>query len=397
MPPAPPSDDTPPPPDLPRRDGAELIERQRRGRLRVRAAADWRRLVAAVGLAEAYAATDVVVAADAGFTDQGSLHLHLGPTEPPIRLRDPSLGGVPAQAGAGAADLVLPFGGGGAEGSRRGGAQVLGELLAGLVVDLDSGGEGSRLQPRRELHTQLDLERIGGGRLLLHRAIVENGVVAVNSTEGLLRSPFGPLLGPFVNGLWTAGGAGSIGLTMPALAQLGPGSPVLVGGAIGWVVGSGSGHQPQPRRGRGGQARSPGAVAAVSVDLHALKPGWLRPCWFEGHGSALLVPIAAPIALLDAATALQAAAPDEGLEAPVLDVSVPRRLKPGFGGVSYAALRSGRIEVAGHTLRMAPAHSPRLAEAIARELVLRLEQDAFPLRPPLRPLSDRPALIPLEG
>ena len=69
-------------------------------------------------------------------------------------------------------------------------------------------------------------------------------------------------------------------------------------------------HQPQPRRGVGGQACTPGAVAAVSVDLHALEPGWLRPCVFEGYGSALLVPIAAPVALTDAATALQAAAAD---------------------------------------------------------------------------------------
>jgi uncharacterized protein (DUF39 family) len=401
MPPAPPPDAQARPgadlPDLPRRNEASLRERQRCGRLRVRLAADWRALVAAVGLAEAYRETDVVVAADAGFTDQGTLHLHLGPTDPPIRLRDPSLGGVAAQAGGGAADLVLPIGGGLAEGTRRGGAHVLAELLAGREVDLDSGGEGTRLQPRRELHTRLDLERIGGGRLLLHRAIVENGVVAVSSGDDLLPSPYGPLLGPFGNALWTAGGAGSIGLTSPGLAQLGPGSPVLVGGAVGWVVGSGSSHQPKPRRQAGGHARSPGAVAAVSVDLHALEAGWLRPCFFEGHGSALLLPIAAPVALLDATTALQAAAGDGQLEAPVLDFSVPRRLKPGFGTVTYAALRSGRIQLEGRSVRAAPAHSPRLAEAIALELVQRLEQNTFPLRLPTQPLGSRPALVPLEA
>ena len=403
--PARPSPPLPPPPrprgpspeELPRRQEAELQERQRQGRLRVRLAADWRALVDAVGLAEAYADTDVVVAADAGFSDQGSLHLHLGPTDPPIRLRDPSLGGVAAQAGGGAADLVLPIGGGLVEGSRRGGAQVLADLLAGREVTLDSAGEGTRLQPRRELHTRLDLAHIGGGRLLLHRAIVENGLVAVSSGEGLLPSPFGPLLGPFGNALWTAGGAGSIGLTMPGLAQLGPGSPVLVGGAVGWVVGGGSGHQPQPRRQASGHARSPGAVAAVSVDLHALEPGWLRPCFFEAQGSALLLPIAAPVLLTDGATALRAAAADGQLEAPVLDLSVPRRLKPGFGAASYAALRSGRITVEGRELRSAPAHSPRLAEAIGQTLVHRLEQNAFPLRLPALPLSPRPALLPLEA
>ncbi|MFM7362196.1 MAG: homocysteine biosynthesis protein [Cyanobium sp.] len=390
------SQPAPRPSDLPQREAGELSARQREGRLRVRLAADWRALVAEAGLAEAYARTDVVVAADAGFTDQGSLHLHLGPTDPPIRLREPSLGGIAAQAAGGGADLVLPIGGGLAEGNRRGGAQVLAELLAGLSVDFSSGGERTRLQPRRELHTRLDLERIGGGRLLLHRAIVENGVVAVSSAEGLLPSPYGTLLGPFANALYTAGGAGSIGLTMPSLAQLGPGSPVLVAGAIGWVLGSGSGHQSSPRRLAGGQARTPGAVAAVSVDLHDLQARWLRPCFFEGHGSALLVPIAAPISLLDGATALQAATDDELLEAPLLDVSIPRRLKPGFGSVSYARLHRGTIELDGRHIRAAPAHSPRLAEAIGRELVQRLEAGSFPLRPPLLPLGSRPSLIPLD-
>jgi uncharacterized protein (DUF39 family) len=172
---------------------------------------------------------------------------------------------------------------------------------------------------------------------------------------------------------------------------------VLVGGGVGWVVGSGSGHQPHPRRQASGHARTPGAVAAVSVDLHALEPGWLRPCFFEAQGSALLLPIAAPVALIDGATALQAAARDGQLEAPVLDLSVPRRIKPSFGAVSYASLRSGRIEVEGHGLRAAPAHSPRLAEAIAQELVRRLEENTFPLRLPLLPLSPRSALLPLEA
>jgi uncharacterized protein (DUF39 family) len=381
---------------LPRRDASELAARQREGRLRVRLAADWRTLVAEVGLADAYAATDVVVAADAGFTDQGSLHLHLGPTDPPIRLRKPSLGGIAAQAGGGGADLVLPIGGGLAEGQRRGGAQVLAELLAGVSVDFNSTGERTRLQPRRELHTRLDLERIGGGRLLLHRAIVENGVVAVSSADGLLPSPYGSLLGPFANALYTAGGAGSIGLAMPGLAQLGPGSPLLVAGAIGWVLGSGSAHQSRPRRLKGGQARTPGAVAAVSVDLHELQDGWLRPCFFEGHGSALLVPIAAPIALLDGVIARQAATGDAQLEAPVLDVAIPRRIKPSLGSVSYARLKSGEMELEGRRMRSAPAHSPRLAEAIGRELAQRLRDGSFPLRPPLRPLTRRSSLIPLD-
>lgn len=383
------------PPLPPRRESA-LRARQRQGRLRVLAAAGFRQLVGEQGLAEAYRATDVVVAANAEFTDQGTLLLQLGPTDPPIRLRDPQLDGLAAFSGGIGSDLALAIGTAASDGNRRGGAHLLVDLLAGERLEFSAGGEATPLQPRRDLHTWLSLDRIGYGRLLLHRAIVENGVVAVSSAEGLVRSAYGPLLGPFANALYSCGGADSIGLAMPGLTLLGPGSPVLVAGAIGWVTGSGSGHQPDPRRLPSGHARTPGAVAAVSVDLHEIEPGWLRACHFEGHGSALLVPIAAPIPLLNAGVAQQLAANNDLLEAPVLDVAIPRRIKPSFGGVSYSALQAGRIRVNGRDLSAAPSHSPRLAEAIGRELIDRLIDGRFPLRLPLLPLGRRPGLIPLD-
>jgi uncharacterized protein (DUF39 family) len=388
---------SPSPQALAPRSEAELCERQGKGTLQVRTAADYRQLVHHKGLAAAYAATDVVVAANAEFTDQASLVLSLGPVDPPIRMREPALGGVAALAGGGGGELVLPIGSGQTEPQRRSGAQVLATLLAGESVELSAGGEATPLQPRRDLHLRLTLDQIGAGRLLLHRGIVENGVVAVSSAEGVLRSPYGPLLGPYANALYTCAGADSIGLAMPGLGLLGPGSPVLVGGAVGWVIGSGSGHLPGVRRLAGGQARTPGAVAALSVDLHALQPNWVRACWFEGHGSALLVAMAAPIPLINGAVALQASVDNDVLEAPVLDVSIPRRLKPSFGGISYRMLRSGHIEVDGRRLPAAPAHSPRLAAEIAAELVERLRGNRFPLRLPLEPLSERAGLIPLES
>lgn len=383
-------------PLLPRSE-AELQERQRRGDLQVRPAAAYRALVAEVGLEQAYASTDVVVASNAEFTDQATLQLSLGPTDPPIRVREFRLGNVEGRGGHGGTDLLLPIGGGLSEPQRQGGAQVLAALLAGEEVELLASGEATALHPRRELETRLSLERIGAGRLLLHRAIGENGVVAVSSAEGITRSPFGPLLGPYITALYSCGGSGSIGLTMPGLSLLGPGSPVLVGGALGWVTGAGSGHLPDTRRQPGGHARVPGAVAAVSADLHELRAEWVRPTFFEGHGSGLLVAIAAPVPLINATVALQAAAENDQLEAPVLDFSIPRRVKPGFGGLPYSQLLRGRIQVDGHQLSCAPAHSPRLAEGIAVELIERLRSGHFPLRLPALPLSSRSALIPLEG
>jgi uncharacterized protein (DUF39 family) len=379
------------------RSEIQLRERQQRGELRVRSAADFRAMAQQVGLRQAYADTDVVVAADAGFTDQASLQLSLGPTDPPIRLREVQLDGVQGLASGGAGELLLPVGGGLGEQGRRSGAQLLGALLEGRALALDASGEATALHPRRDLHTELDLQRIGAGRLLLHRAISENGVVAVSSATGLCASPWGPLLGPYGTALWSCGGAGSIGLTMPGLALLGPGSPVLVAGGIGWVLGAGSAHQPSPRRQAEGHALTPGATAAVAVDLHGLERRWLRPCFFPGHGCALLVAIAAPVPLLDLEVARRAAAGPDQLEAPVLDLAIPRRVKPALGSVSYAELAGGRIRVQGRELRCAPAHSPRLAAEISAELVSRLERNRFPIRLPLLPLAGQPTLLPLNS
>jgi uncharacterized protein (DUF39 family) len=378
------------------RSEAGLRLRQEQGELRVLSAEAFRRLARDHDVATAFARTDVVVAADAVFTDQASLHLSLGPTDPPIRLKGIRLGEVQGLASGGSGELVLPIGGALGDLDRCGGATVLHRLLKGEAVPLAATGEATRQHPRRELHTELTLKRVASGRLLLHRAIGENGIVAASSQPGLCHSPIGPLLGPLTTALYSCGGAGSIGMTSPGLRALGPGSPVLVAGAIGWVLGSGSGHQPQPRRQASGHARSPGAVAAVAVDLHGLDPHWLRPCHFEGHGTGLLVAIAAPVPLLNLTEAAWAATGPEALQAPVLDLAIPRRVRPALGQVSYAELLTGRVEVQGRRLRCAPAHSPRLATSITERLISLLRAGDFPLRLPALPLGDRPGVVPLD-
>lgn len=374
----------------------ELQARQAAGDLRVLTAAAFRSLVARDGLEQAYHHCDVVVASETVLSDQGALQLSLGLSDPPIRLRELQLGGVGAQVCGASADLLLPLGGALQDPARRSGAQVLDDLLAGRELPLAALGEPTTLQPRAELSGRVTLAAFGVARLLLHRAVVENGIVAVSSADGLLRTPLGPVLGPLASALYSSSGAGSIGLTMPALAQLGPGSPLLVAGGLGWVIGAGSGHNPAVQRLSGGQACAPGAVAAVAVDLEQVDPTALRSCYLEGHGAAVLVALAAPVLLLDPGVAAQAAAGPAELQAPVLDLAVPRRVKPQLASVSYDQLQSGKLQLAGQSLRCAPAHSPRLAAEAAQVLVERLCNGRFPLQLPSSGLSPRPTLFPLD-
>jgi uncharacterized protein (DUF39 family) len=374
--------------DAPARSESELIALQQRGDLQVCTAERFRARVAEHGLQEAFRQTHVVVAGEAGFTAQASLVLHLGPSDPPMRIERGRLGSAEAGGGHGNTDLVLPMQGGG--------AAALEALLLGQRLPFSASGQASPQHPRQELETQLSLEQIGAGQLLLHRAIAENGVVAVSSRDGLTPTPWGPVLGPLGSALFSCGGAGSIGFTMPGLHALGPGSPVLVAGAVGWVSGAGAGHQPQVRRQASGHALSPGASCAVSVDLHGLEQRWIRACHQRQEGSGLLVAVAAPVPLLDLAVARQAACTQAQLQAPVLDYGVPRRVRPSLGSVNYAELLSGELVLGDQRLRCAPAHSPRLAEEMALELCERLCSGRFPIRLPLVGLPQRPALVPLE-
>lgn len=371
----------------PPRSEAELVERQRQGTLQVRSAAAYRELVRREGLVEAYRRTDVVVAANAEFTDQASLLLLLGPSDPPIRIRRFRLGASEGLGGHGNTELLVPI--------ALGGAAVLDDLLAGLSLPLSASGVGTAQQPRLELDTRINLAAIGAGRLLLHRAVAENGVVAVSSREGLTTSPWGPLLGPLSSALYNCCGAGSIGMTMPGLSLLGPGSPLLVAGSIGWVSGAGSGHNPGVRRQASGHALSPGAAAALEVDLHGLQRRWLRPTRQSDGGSGVLVAIAAPVPLINGTIARQAACGDAELETPVLDFAIPRRVRPSLGCARYSELKQGRLQLQGRQLICAPAHSPRLAAEISDHLAQELLESRFPLRLPLQPLPQRPALLPL--
>ena len=367
---------------IPNRSETELQQWQREGQLQVRSATAFRALAEEQGLEQAYRETHVVVASDAELTQQASLVLHLGPSDPPIRVRQVRFGPAEGHGGHGNTDLVIPMG--------SGGAPLLSALLEGQRLPLSIGGTPSQQQPKVELETELGLAEIPCGRLLLHRGICENGVVAVSSREGLTPTPWGPVLGPWTSALYSCRGPGSIGLSMPGLQDLGAGSPVLVGGAIGWVSGPGSGHNPATKRSPSGHALGPGACCALQVDLHGLKPSAIRSTRLPDGSSGLLVAIAAPIPLLNRSRAEQLLAPAEALSAPLLDFGIPRRVRPSPASATYAELLSGSVRLGERQLSAAPAHSPRLAEEAAAQLQDMLQSGAFPLRLPLAPLpSDR--------
>ncbi|MXW40338.1 MAG: hypothetical protein F4Z75_04155 [Synechococcus sp. SB0668_bin_15] len=373
----------------------QLQRRQAAGELRVRTSAEFRADVATVGLQKAFSRTDVLAAGGCSVSTQASLNIGPGPCDPPIRIQRAELGGVRLQCHGSNNSLTMPLGGG--DRPEHSGATVLNALLKGASVPFVASGEKQPQFPRQELVTQVDLAGLGMTRLLLPRAISENGIVAVNSGETRIWSFHGPLLERLGNAVFTAPGGRGIGLSSPRLHCLGAGSPVFVAGAVGVVTGAGIGHQPRCKRLPGDHALAPGAVAAVSADAEHMNPAWLRPCWFGELGAGVMVALAAPVPLLTVETAAPAGCGDHQLQAPVLDFSIPRRVRPVLGCVSYKDLLGGRITVKGHAVPTASATSLRLTDHVTAALAEKLRDGSFPLVAPFQPLPEKPTLTPVNS
>jgi uncharacterized protein (DUF39 family) len=100
-----------------------------------------------------------------------------------------------------------------------------------------------------------------------------------------------------------------------------------------------------------------------------------------------------PIPVLSHQVLQRAAVRDEEIVAPVIDFSIPRRVRPTFGLVSYAQLKSGRITIQGQPVRTAPLASISLSEQVAACLKSWIAAGTFFLTEPVASLPrDRPFL-----
>jgi L-aspartate semialdehyde sulfurtransferase len=68
----------------------------------------------------------------------------------------------------------------------------------------------------------------------------------------------------------------------------------------------------------------------------------------------LMLGVGVPIPVLNADIVAHCAVLDKDIVAPIVDFSIPRRVRPTFGLVSYAQLKSGKIKIEGKTVRVAP-------------------------------------------
>jgi L-aspartate semialdehyde sulfurtransferase len=361
--------------------------------------------VADIGIAQAFKEVDVICTGTFEPMESSGALINLGHTDPPIKIRQCWLDGIPAYAGFGAVDLYLgatasaDYSGSSeiAEGEvrqgttipERGGGHVIEDLIAGKSVSLRAIGQMTDCYPRASFETTISSKTINQFYLFNPRNLYQNFIVGVNGGDRLLHTYLGPLQPRLGNAVYSNPGAIAPLFNDPDLQLIGIGSRIFLGGGIGYVAWEGTQHFPLQKRLPNRTPVGPAATLALIGDAKQMNSKWVRGCYFKKYGPSLMLGVGIPLPVLSEEVIRHCAVEDKAIVAPVVDFSIPRRVRPTFGLVTYAQLKSGQITIEGKTVRTAPLASIFLSRQVAQELKQWIEAGKFTLSEPV-------AMIPMD-
>jgi uncharacterized protein (DUF39 family) len=383
---------------------AEINDRIRNQQVVVETVTAFKARAAEVGVKAACKTVDVVTTGTFEPMESSGAILNLGHTDPPIKIRECHLNGVLAYAGFGAVDLYLGAGqaavpsapGESARPLEYGGGHVIADLVAGKSVQVQAQGQVTDCYPRANLETTITQETINQFYLFNPRNLYQNFIVGVNGGDRPLATYLGPLQPNLGNAVYANSGSLSPLLNDPALAVVGVGSRIFLGGGIGYVAWEGTQHFPLQKRLPNQTPIGPAATVALIGDAKGMQPQWVRGCYFRGYGPSLMLGVGVALPLLNEEIAAHCAVQDKDLVAPVMDFAIPRRVRPTFGLVSYAQLKSGHVTLNGQKVRTAPLSSLYLAQQVAETLQGWIQAGEFELTEPVAPLPQDRAFLPQD-
>ncbi len=340
--------------------------------------------VAEVGVTQAAKAVDVITTGTFEPMESSGAMINLGHTDPPIKIRQCWLDSVPAYSGFGAVDLYLgatQVGEAidGEEIREKGGGYVIEDLIAGKPVHLRALGQVTDCYPRGSFETTITRETINQFYLFNPRNLYQNFIVGVNGGDRPLATYLGPLQPRLGNAVYSNPGAIAPLLNDPDLQLVGIGTRIFLGGGIGYVAWEGTQHFPLQRRLPNRTPIGPAATLALIGDAKQMDARWVRGCYFKNYGPSLMLGVGVPFPVLQEEVVAHCAVQDQDLVAPVVDFSIPRRVRPTFGLVSYAQLKSGRLTIDGKNVRVAPLASLFRSRQVAMELKQWIEAGTFTL------------------
>ncbi|MGD1872484.1 MAG: homocysteine biosynthesis protein [Mastigocoleus sp.] len=363
--------------------------------------------VAQSSVAEVASHVDVVTTGTFEPMESSGAILNLGHTDPPIKIRRCWLDGIPAYSGFGAVDLYLGAScaveimdgeevrvGKVTPKTLRGGGHVIEDLVAGKPVQIRAQGQVTDCYPRATFEATITRDTINQFYLFNPRNAYQNFIVGVNGGDRTLHTYLGPLQPRLGNAVYSNPGAISPLLNDPELKLIGIGTRIFLGGGIGYISWEGTQHFPLQKRLPNGTPIGPAATLALIGDAKQMDSRWVRGCYFKNYGPSLMLGVGIPLPVLNEEVVAKCAIQDQELVAPIVDFSIPRRIRPTFGLVSYAQLKSGAIAIEGRTVRSAPLASLYLSRKIAQELKQWIEAGTFKLTQPVSPIPNDRTFIP---
>ncbi len=370
---------------------AEINEKISRKRAVVLTAEEFKARVLEIGVTKAAKEVDVITTGTFEPMESSGAIINLGHTDPPIKIRRCWLDGVPTYPGFGAVDLYLGASSAvdvtdGEEIRERGGGHVIEDLIAGKSIQVRALGQVTDCYPRATFETTITKETINQFYLFNPRNLYQNFIVGVNGGDRPLFTYLGPLQPRLGNAVYSNPGAISPLFNDPNLQLVGIGTRIFLGGGIGYVAWEGTQHFPLQKRLPNDTPIGPAATLALIGDAREMDRRWVRGCYFKSYGPSLMLGVGVPLPILNEAVAEHCAVQDQELVAPIVDFSIPRRVRPTFGLVSYAQLKSGRITIEGKTVRVAPLASMFLSRQVASELKQWIEAGTFTLTEPVSPI-----------
>ena len=378
---------------------AEINEKIKKGQAVVVTAEEIIDITKKKGVAQAAKEVDVVTTGTFSPMCGSGAYINVGHTKPRIKLGGGKvyLNDVPAYTGLAAVDIFL-----GAAALpdddpknriypgefRYGGGHVIEELVAGKDVRLEATAYGTDCYPRRKLETLINLKDVNEAVLFNMRNAYQNYGVAVNLSDRTLYTYMGVLKPRLGNANFSTSGQLSPLLNDPYYKTIGIGTRIFLGGGVGYVAWQGTQHNPNALRGDNGVPRRPAGTLAVIGDLKQMKPQWLVGCSFLGYGCTLTVGIGVAIPVLSEEILVYTSVTDGQILAPVIDYSVayPERKPDVLAEVSYAELKSGKIEIQGKEVPTASLSSYPGAVEIANTLKGWIKNGEFLLTEPVAPL-----------
>jgi len=340
-------------------------------------------VVESQGLEKAAKEVDVVTTGTFGAMCSSGAFLNLGHAEPPIKMQKVWLNDVPAYTGLAAVDVYI----GATEvrehgGISYGGAHVIEELVSAKPVKLRATAYGTDCYPRREIESYISLKTINQAYLFNPRNMYQNYAVATNSSDKTLFTYMGKLLPRNGNATYCSAGQLSPLLNDPNLRTIGLGTRIFLGGGIGYVTWEGTQYKTNVPTKNGVPTAAARALAVIG-DLKQMSPDYLRALYFHKYGTSLCVGIGVPIPILDQDMMKAVSIRDEQIFAPVLDYAVQSRSRRPVKELSYAELRSGKVEINNKEVRTSPLSSYRKAREIATKLKQWINEGRFQVSQPV--------------